>query len=179
MEKTLTKVASLNIGSLWISKKPKHELSNISDDLNSITSTIEDKAKWVFSKLKGKGGQKPLPDLLRDYNLPTGLFPRNIVCYEYDESNSKLIVYMSSPMEVSFRDSSVVRYSNRVKGTLSKGKLVGVEGMKTKVLVWVKVTSVSVESYKSNKVLFNGSVKKVRAKDAYQVLYDGVKVQDF
>ncbi|KAL9239492.1 hypothetical protein vseg_013807 [Gypsophila vaccaria] len=180
MEKTITKVASLNIGSLWISKKAKEELSSITQDLNSISSTIEDKAKWVFNKLKGNKAQKPLPEFLRDYNLPAGLFPRNIICYEYDEPSSKLIVYMSSPYEVSFRDSSIVRYSNRVKGTLSKGKLVNVEGMKTKVLVWVKVSSVNVESYKSNnKVTFIAGVKKARAKDVYQVVHDGVKIQEF
>lgn len=47
-----------------------------------------------------------------------------------------------------------MRYANRVKGTLSKGKLSVTDGMKTKVLVWVKVTSVVVESYKSDKVWF-------------------------
>ena len=34
MEKALTKVGSLKVGSLWISKKAKEELANITDDLN-------------------------------------------------------------------------------------------------------------------------------------------------
>ncbi|XP_021733907.1 uncharacterized protein At5g01610-like [Chenopodium quinoa] len=179
MEKALTKVGSLKVGSIWISKKTKEELSTVTYDLSSsISSTIEGKAKWVFNKLKGKT-QKPLPDLLRDYNLPAGLFPQNIVCYEFDESRSKLIVYMSSPCEVCFKDSSIMRYANRVKGTLSKGKLTGVEGMKTKVLVWVKVTSINVESFKSDKVLFTAGVKKYRPKDAYEFARDAVKVEEF
>lgn len=33
MEKALTKVSSLNLGSSWISKKAKEELSNISQDI--------------------------------------------------------------------------------------------------------------------------------------------------
>ncbi|KAH9623348.1 hypothetical protein KSS87_000320 [Heliosperma pusillum] len=171
MEKALTKVGSLKVKSLWISKKAKEDLFNITQDLNSFSSTIEDKAKWVINKLKGKN-QKPLPELLRDNNLPAGLFPQNIICYEYDESKSKLIVHMSSPVELSFKDSSIVRYSNRVKATLSRGKLMGVEGMKTKVLVWVKVTSIHVESYKSDKVWFNAGVKKARPKDAYEVIFE-------
>ncbi|XP_057516743.1 uncharacterized protein At5g01610-like [Amaranthus tricolor] len=173
MEKAITKV-----GSILISKKAKQELSTITDELSSISSTIEGKAKWVYNKLKGKT-QKPLPDLLRDFNLPAGLFPQNITCYEFDEPRSKLIVYMSSPCEVCFKDSSIVRYANRVKATLSKGKLAHIEGMKTKVLVWVKVTSINVESYTSDKVWFIAGVKKCRPKHAYQILRDAVKVDEF
>lgn len=146
--------------------------------LQSLSSTVEEKAKWIFNKLKGKP-LKSLPDLLREYNLPPGLFPQNITCYEFDDSKGKLIVYLPSPCEVSFKDSSVIRYGTRVKGILLRGKLTGIEGMKTKVLVWVKVTSVTVESYKSDKVWFIAGVKKSRAKDAYEMPRDGVRVQEF
>lgn len=37
MEKALTKVNSLKVGSLWISKKAKEEISNISDDITVST----------------------------------------------------------------------------------------------------------------------------------------------
>ncbi|KAE8124388.1 hypothetical protein FH972_019281 [Carpinus fangiana] len=173
MEKALTKV-----GSFWISKKAKAEISNITEDLSSLSNTVEEKAKWIFNKLKGKP-LKELPDLLREFNLPPGLFPRNITCYEFDQSKSKLIVYLPSPCEVGFKDSSVVRYATRVKGTLSRGKLTGIEGMKTKVLVWVKVTSVAVESYKSDKVWFTAGVKKSRSKDAYEMPSNAIKVEEF
>ncbi|KAL2935274.1 hypothetical protein RDABS01_018392 [Bienertia sinuspersici] len=179
MEKALTKVSSLKVGSGWISKKAKQDFSTITEDLSSISSTIEGKAKWVFNKFKGKT-QKPLPELLRDFNLPAGIFPENIICYEFDESRSKLIVYMSSPCEVCFKDSNILRYNNRVKATLSKGKLTGIDGMKTKGLMWVKVTSINVESYKSDKVWFSASgVKKCRPKDAYDMPRDGVRVEEF
>ncbi|PIA62929.1 hypothetical protein AQUCO_00200741v1 [Aquilegia coerulea] len=167
MEKALTTVGSFKAGSFWISKKAKEEISNISEDLSALSNTVEEKAKWVFNKLKGKP-PKSLPDLLREYNLPPGLFPRNITCYEFDEAKAKLIVYLPSVSEVSFKDSSVIRYATRVKGTLLRGKLTGVEGMKTKLLVWVKVTNVAVEGYKSDKVWFTAGVKKSRPKDAYE-----------
>ena len=122
---------------------------------------------------------KTLPDLLREYNLPPGLFPPNITCYEFDESQAKLTVYLPSACEVSFSDSSVIRYATRVKGILLRGKLTGIEGMKTKVLVWVKVTNVAVESYKSDKVWFTAGVKKSRPKDAYEMPRDAVRVQEF
>lgn len=177
MEKALTKVGSLKVGNLWITKKAKEEFSNISEDISTFSNTVEEKAKWVFNKLKGKPS-KSLPDLLREYNLPPGLFPRNITCYEFDESKSKLVVYLPSVCEVSFKD-SVVRYATRVKAVLMKGKLTSIEGMKTKVLVWVKVTSVAVEGYKSDKVWFTAGVKKSRPKDAYEMPRDAVRVGEF
>lgn len=122
---------------------------------------------------------KSLPDLLREYNLPPGLFPQNITCYEFDETKARLIVYLPSTCEVSFKDSSVIRYANRVKAILLRGKLTGIEGMKTKVLVWVKVTCVAVESSKSDKVWFTAGVKKSRPKDAYLAARDGVRVEEF
>lgn len=178
MEKALTKVGSLKVGGLWISKKAKEEFSNITEDLNTFSSTVEEKAKWIFNKLKGKP-LKSLPDLLREYNLPQGLFPQNVVCYEFDEPKAKLIVYLSSPCEVSFKDSSVVRYATRVKAILQRGKLTVIEGMKTKFLVWVKVTSVTVESFKSDKVWFTAGVKKSRSKDAYETPHVAVRIEEF
>ncbi|MBA0575767.1 hypothetical protein Golob_024481 [Gossypium lobatum] len=173
MEKALTKV-----GSFWISKKAKEELSNITQELSAVSNTVEEKAKWILNKLKGKH-VKPLADVLREHNLPPGLFPRNITCYEMDESKSKLSVYMPAACEVRFKDGSAVRYGRRVKGTLSKGKLSGMEGMKTKVVVWVKVTGVCVESCKSDKVWFMASgVKKSRPRDAYELPHDSVRVEE-
>ncbi|KAK7388905.1 hypothetical protein VNO78_23732 [Psophocarpus tetragonolobus] len=171
MDKALTK-----LGSAWISKKAKAEISHITDDLSALSNTVEEKAKLFINKLKGKN-QKALPDLLREYNLPPGMFPRNITCYEFDASKGKLVVYLSSPCEVCFKDSSIVRYANRIKGSLSKGKLTVIYGMKTKVLVWVKVTSVAVESYKSDKVWFTTTgVKKSRPKDAYELPREAIKL---
>ncbi|KAK4765053.1 hypothetical protein SAY86_026143 [Trapa natans] len=180
MEKALTKVSSLKvgIGSSWISKKAKEEISNITEDISYLSSTMEEKAKLIFNKLKGKP-LKTLPELLRDYNLPPGFFPQNITCYEFDESKGKLIVYMPSACEVSFKDSSVIRYAPRVKAILLRGKLMGIEGMKTKVLVWVKVTSVTVEGQRSDKVWFMAGVKKSRSKDAYMTPRDGLGVGEF
>ncbi|KAI3433012.1 uncharacterized protein J3R85_007192 [Psidium guajava] len=178
MEKALTKVSSLKLGNSWISKRAKEELSNITEDISYVSNAVEEKAKWIFNKLKGKP-QRTLPELLREYNLPSGLFPQNITCYEFDESKAKLIVYLPSACEVTFKDSSAIRYANRVKAILMRGKLTGIEGMKTKVLVWVKVTSVTVEGYKSDKVWFMAGVKKSRPKDAYEMPRDAVRVEEF
>ncbi|KAG5521392.1 hypothetical protein RHGRI_033831 [Rhododendron griersonianum] len=168
MEKVLVKAGSLKAGGFWLSKKAKEEFSNISEDLNVVP----------FESSAGKQ-LKTLPDLLREYNLPPGLFPQNITCYEFDESKSKLTVYLPCACEVTFKDSSAIRYATRVKGILLKGKLTGIEGMKTKVLVWVKVTNVAVEGYKSDKVLFMAGVKKSRPMNAYDTPQHAVRVQEF
>lgn len=51
--------------------------------------------------------------------------------------------------------------------------------MKTKVLVWVKVTSVTVEGYKSDKIWVTAGVKKSRPKDAYDTPRDAIRVSEF
>ncbi|XP_071928541.1 uncharacterized protein At5g01610-like isoform X2 [Coffea arabica] len=153
MEKALVKVGSIKAGSFWLTKKAKEEFNNISEDLTTFSSTVEEKAKWIFNKLKGKP-LKSLPDLLREYNLPPAC-------------------------EVSFKDSSVIRYAPRVKGILTRGKLMGIEGMKTKVVVWVKVTNIAVEGYKSDKLWFTAGVKKSRPKVAYDVPHDAIRIKEF
>ncbi|KAL3840541.1 hypothetical protein ACJIZ3_025132 [Penstemon smallii] len=179
MEKALIKVGSLKAGSFWLSKKAKEEFNNITQDLTTVSNVVEGKAKWIFEKLKGKP-VRSLPDLLREYNLPPGLFPQNITCYEFDESKSKLTVHLPFACEVSFKDSSVVRYAPRVKCILLRGKIMGIEGMKMKVvLVWVKVTNVAVEGNKSEKVCFTAGVKKSRLTAAYVVPHEAVRVDEF
>ncbi|KAM6575710.1 hypothetical protein CsatA_024037 [Cannabis sativa] len=147
--------------------------------LNPIKSGIQSHENRTVTTVTEWSPPKTLPDLLREYNLPPGLFPQNITCYEFDETKARLIVYLPSPCEVSFKDSSVIRYANRVKAILLRGKLTGIEGMKTKVLVWVKVTCVAVESSKSDKIWFTAGVKKSRSKDAYLVASNGVRIEDF
>ncbi|KAG5528982.1 hypothetical protein RHGRI_029594 [Rhododendron griersonianum] len=110
---------------------------------------------------------KSLPDLLREYNLPPGLFPskhnRLRIRRGKRQAHCVLALSLGGQLQGLFH---FLRYTPRVKGTLSRGKLSGIEGMKTKALVWVKVTGVVVESYKSEKVLFVAGVKKSRPKDA-------------
>ncbi|XP_057530772.1 uncharacterized protein At5g01610 [Amaranthus tricolor] len=180
MEKALTKVGSIKsaAGSLWLTKKAKEELLDISQDISAVTNVVEEKAKWLFNKLKGKP-TKNLPELLREYNLPSGIFPENITCYEFDETKAKLIVYLPHPCEVTFKDSSVLRYATRVKTILLRGKMMSIEGMKTKVLVWVKVASLGVEGVKSDKLWFTAGVKKSRSRDVYDTPQIARRVQEF
>ena len=89
------------------------------------------------------------------------------------------MVHLPGAGEVNFKDGSIMRYATRVKGTLTRGKLSNVEGMKTKVLVWVKVTQVNVEGSRSEKVSFTAGVKKLRPREAYELPRDAVRIDEF
>lgn len=120
--------------------------------------------------------QKPLPELLKEYGLPVGIFPRDATNYEFNEETGKLTVYIPQVCEVGYKDSSILRFTTIVTGFLEKGKLADIEGMKTKVMIWVKVTSISADG---SKVHFTVGMKKSRSREAYEVLRDGVCVEKF
>ncbi|KAJ7978991.1 DUF538 family protein [Quillaja saponaria] len=67
--------------------------------LMSLSTRIEGGAKWLVNKVKGKM-QKPLPELLKEYDLAIGIFPRDATNYEFNEKTRKLIVYIPSVCEV-------------------------------------------------------------------------------
>ncbi|KOM37463.1 hypothetical protein LR48_Vigan03g084500 [Vigna angularis] len=120
--------------------------------------------------------QKPLTELLKEYDLPIGMFPRDATNYEFNEETGKLVVYIPQVCEVGYRDSSVLRFSTIVSGYLEKGKLAEIEGIKTKVLIWVKVTTISSEGPKLH---FMAGMKKTRKREAYEVTRDGINVDKF
>ncbi|TKY65772.1 hypothetical protein E2542_SST08634 [Spatholobus suberectus] len=163
------------VGSYWFSQKASKEFNSVGDDINSLSTSIEGGTKWLVNKLKGKM-QKPLTELLKEYDLPIGIFPRDATNYEFNEETGKLIVYIPQVCEVGYRDSSVLRFSTSVSGYLEKGKLADIEGMKTKVLIWVKVTMISSEG---SKLHFTAGMKKTRKREAYEVTRDGVTVDKF
>lgn len=163
------------VGSYWLGQKANKEFNSVGDDINSLGSSIGDSTKWLVNKLKGKM-QKPLPELLKEYDLAVGIFPKDATHYEFDERTGKLTVYVPQICEVGYKDSSVLRFFTTVTGYLEKGKLADIEGLKTKVMIWVKVTSITSEG---SKLHFTAGVKKTRSREAYQVLRDGVGVDKF
>eukprot|EP00249_Psilotum_nudum_P001972 c14761_g1_i1 orf=229-750(+) len=173
MESILGKVANY-----FLAKRAKQEFSSLGNDVNAVSNSVEEGAKNWFNRLRGRM-QAPLPEMLETYGLPRGLFPKNATHYELEEGTGKLTVFMPSICEVGFRDSSVIRYATKVTGTLEQGNLKDIEGMKTKVLVWVKVTCISVDRSTATKLHFNVGVKKSRPMDAYDVLRNAIEVEQF
>ncbi|XP_074317519.1 uncharacterized protein At5g01610-like [Silene latifolia] len=163
------------VGSYWLGQKANKEFNSVGNDINSLGSSIGEGTKWIVNKLKGKM-QVPLPDLLKEYDIAVGIFPRDATHYEFDEQTKKLTVYVPQICEVGYKDSSVLRFFTTVTGYLDKGKLADIEGLKTKVMIWVKVTSITSNG---SKLHFAAGVKKTRSREAYEVLRDGVGVDKF
>ncbi|KAI3947828.1 hypothetical protein MKX01_034493 [Papaver californicum] len=113
------------VGSLWFSNKANKELGTIGNEITSMQSSIEGGAK--FGKM-----QKPLIELLKEYDMAIGLSPKDATNYEFDEDTHKLVVHIPSVCEVRYKDSSVLRFNTTVTGHLDKGMLTNVEGIKTK-----------------------------------------------
>ncbi|KAI3811043.1 hypothetical protein L1987_20759 [Smallanthus sonchifolius] len=162
-------------GSYWLGNKANKELNSVGDDINSLQSSISGGATWFVNKMKGKM-QKPLTELLKEHDLPVGIFPRDATNYEFDEQTKKLTVFIPTICEVGYRDSSVLRFSTSVTGYLEKGKLTDIEGLKTKVIIWVKVTCITSEG---SKLHFTVGLKKTRSRQAYEVCRDGITVDKF
>ncbi|KAG8063752.1 hypothetical protein GUJ93_ZPchr0003g17416 [Zizania palustris] len=163
------------LGGYWLGQKANKEISSAGDDIESLSTSVGEGAKWLVNKLKGKM-QKPLPELLREHDLPEGLFPREATNYEFVLETRRLTVHIPATCEVGYRDGSVLRFATVVAGTLDKGRLTEVEGLKTKVLVWARVTTVKADAAK---VHFTAGIKKSRSRDAYEVVRGGITVEEF
>ncbi|EOA21685.1 hypothetical protein CARUB_v10002110mg [Capsella rubella] len=163
------------VGSYWLGQKANKQFDTVGNDLNSVSTSIEGGTKWLVNKIKGKM-QKPLPELLKEYDLPVGIFPEDATNYEFDEQTKRLTVLIPTICEVGYKDSSVLKFATTVTGCLEKSKLSDVEGIKTKVMIWVKVTSISADA---SKVYFTAGMKKSRSRDAYEVLRNGLRVDKF
>ncbi|XP_054780722.1 uncharacterized protein At5g01610-like [Prosopis cineraria] len=164
------------VGTYWFKDKATKELTSVGNDINSLTNSIEGGTKWLVNKVKGKM-QKPLAEFLKDNDLPIGMFPRDATNYEYNEQTKKLMVYIPKVCEVGYKDSSVLRFDKTVSGVLGTGRLVEIEGMKTKMLIWIKVTNIASEG--PSKLHITAGLKKTRSREAYEVSRDGVGVEKF
>ncbi|RYR61808.1 hypothetical protein Ahy_A04g019031 [Arachis hypogaea] len=164
------------VGSYWFNRKATKQLDSVGDDINggepfwdqeSLSDSIGGGTRWLVNKIKGKM-QKPLTELLKEYDLPVGIFPRDATNYEFNEETRKLVVYIPQVCEVGYKDSSVLRFTTTVTCYLEKGKLADIEGMKTKVLIWTKVTAISSEG---SKLHFTAGMKKTRSREAYEIMF--------
>ncbi|XP_020199640.1 uncharacterized protein At5g01610 [Aegilops tauschii subsp. strangulata] len=163
------------MGSYWLGQRANKEMSSAGDDIESLSTSVGDGAKWLVNKLKGKM-QKPLAELLQEHDLPAGLFPREATNYEFEPETRRLTVHIPAVCEVGYRDGSELRFDTTVAGTLDKGSLTGVEGLKAKVLVWARVTAVKADAAK---VYFAVGIKKSRSREAYEVIRGAITVDEF
>jgi hypothetical protein len=166
-------------GGYLFARKASNISDSISSDVNSLGTSIGEGASRFINRMKGKV-QTPLPELLQKYQIPKGVFPKNVLNYEFDETTGKLIVQLPFICEVKYKDESVVRFDKRVTGYLTMGVFKNIEGIKTKIMMmWSKVISITMDSPEATKVVFVSSMNKSRPRDAYIVLRDGIEVDNF
>ncbi|KAL6645746.1 hypothetical protein ACP70R_017354 [Stipagrostis hirtigluma subsp. patula] len=164
------------VGTYWLGQRANKEISSAGDDIESLSTSVGDGAKWLVNKLKGKM-QKPLPELLREHGLPAGLFPREATNYELSPETRRLTVHIPSRCEVGYRDGSELRFDATVCGTLGEGRLAEVEGVKTKAIVWARVTAVRADAAKVHFTV--AGIKRSRSREAYEVVRGGITVDEF
>ncbi|KAI3788694.1 hypothetical protein L2E82_01467 [Cichorium intybus] len=158
----------------WFSSKAE-EINNVGKDINNAPKKMGKGAKKMVQAATEKK-QKPLTEVLKEYNLPGGLFPNDVKKYELDEETKKLTVTLKSICEVTYRDSSILRFAASVTGHLEKGKLSDIEGLKTKGMLWVKVTCVVREDLKLH---FTAGLGKTRETKVYEMVRDAIPVDKF
>ncbi|KAG8377068.1 hypothetical protein BUALT_Bualt09G0129800 [Buddleja alternifolia] len=163
------------VGTYWMGQKANKEFGSVEKDLNALTSSIEGGTKRFFNKMKGTM-QKPLPELLKEYDLAVGIFPRDATNYEFNEETKKLTVHIPTICEVSYRDQSMLRFSTTVTGHLEKGKLSDIEGLKTKFIFWVKVSCITSDE---SKLHFSAGINRPRDRHVYEFIRDGITVDNF
>jgi len=166
-------------GGMFFARKASDITDSIANDASSLSNSVTEGASRFINRMKGKV-QTPLPELLQKYQIPKGVFPKNVLNYEFDEATGKLSVLLPFVCEVKFKDDSIVRYDRRVTGVLSTGVFKNIEGMKTKIMMmWSKVISITMDKPDSTKVVFVSSMNKSRPRDAYIILRDGIEVDIF
>lgn len=121
--------------------------------------------------------KKPLAEFLKENDLPVGLFPKGAINCEYNEETKRLVVHIEEVCEVGYKDSSVLRFDKTVSGVLERGRLGEIEGMKTKMLIWIRVTNIASEG--PSKLHVTSGLRKTRSREAYEIPKDGLAVPKF
>ncbi|XP_020244459.1 uncharacterized protein At5g01610-like isoform X1 [Asparagus officinalis] len=165
------------VGTYMLQQNASKELSSVTNEIGSFTHGIGGGKKWLVDKVKGKM-QKPLPNLLKEYDLPVGLFPQDVSTYEFKEGTKQLTVNLPLACEVRYRDQSFVRFNTTITGFLEKGRMYDVEGIKTKIsVIWPMVSCVTTEG---TKIHLQTTVKRTtRERAPYEMLRDSIGLDKF
>ncbi|KAF3339945.1 hypothetical protein FCM35_KLT15716 [Carex littledalei] len=111
---------------------------------------------------------KSLPELLKEHDLPLGLFPKNITGYNFDVNTRKITVDVPGICDV-----SGLRFSNTVTGCLERGRLNHIKGIRTESLTWEEVHCIEIKLRKGKLHLhLTGKVDKLRRLDEFATLKD-------
>ncbi|XP_010267852.1 PREDICTED: uncharacterized protein LOC104604964 isoform X2 [Nelumbo nucifera] len=95
-------------------------------------------------------------DVLKSKGLPAGLLPKAVKSFTLDE-NGRLEVFLDQPCLTKFEGR--VYFDSVVKGNLSYGELIGVEGLSQEELfLWLPVKDIILDDPSSGLILFDMGV---------------------
>lgn len=87
--------------------------------------------------------KRSVHEVLKDYNFPVGLLPKDVVGYDLDPSTGNFSAYFDGSCSFSLEGSYQLKYKPTIKGYISKGKLATLEGVSVKLLfLWVDIVEV-------------------------------------
>lgn len=127
-----------------------------------------------FSARTGaRTSKKDVYGYLESMGLPRGIFPKGATNFSFNEDTCKLVVELPGECEVTYADNSVVYYSQKITARVAVEGLDEIEGMKTKLLFWLPVHSITVDGDKENFYWYVGASRstalpKTRPKKAFK-----------
>jgi hypothetical protein len=110
---------------------------------------------------------------LESLGLPRGVLPKGVKMFNFNEGTCKLEIELPGDCEVTYADNSVVYYAQKITARVAVDGLDEVEGIKTKLLFWLPVHSITVDDSKDNFYWYVGAtrstaVPKTRPKAAFK-----------
>ena len=113
----------------------------------------------------GVRSKKDLYGYLESMGLPRGIFPKGVTSFSFNEDTCKLVVELPGECEVTYADSSVVYYAQaKITARVAVEGLDEIEGIKTKLLFWLPVHSITVDGDKENFYWYVGATRARRCR---------------
>ncbi|CAA2967716.1 uncharacterized protein LOC111375692 [Olea europaea subsp. europaea] len=79
-------------------------------------------------------------ELLQSYDFPVGILPEGVTHYDLDKTTGKFNAYFKGSCSFSLEGSYQLKYSSKISGYISKGKLTGLSGVSVKVFfLWLDI----------------------------------------
>uniref|UniRef100_A0A2P2KGE2 DUF538 domain-containing protein n=1 Tax=Rhizophora mucronata TaxID=61149 RepID=A0A2P2KGE2_RHIMU len=83
-------------------------------------------------------------EMLGKYEFPVGILPKGVLGYDLDNTTSKFSAFMNGTCSFSLEGSYQLKYKATIKGHISKGKILSLEGVSVKLFfMWVDIIEVS------------------------------------
>lgn len=164
------------MGMLFKSSANRH-LEDANRGMQDVVDGTQDTMTRWWNNIFG-ATQRPLADLLDQFRVPRGIFPRNHSKYNFEpkeEGEGMLVVTLPGVCEVKFSDGQVLRYQNEVSCYISEGLLSDIQGLKAQGhLRWIDVTAIVVRD--SRVEFIGGAAKKTKEIAFYRTPREAVEL---